>query len=90
MDNGELEFYRKLKEADEDQRLQLIAHAIEEASKKNPDLSELATKSDLKNDLKDLEIKLLKAINDQTKLFLAGIALLGLVFKLAEMYLPHK
>lgn len=87
MEMGELQFYRELKAADEDRRLQLIAHAIEENKRPNPDLSNLVTKHDLEVGLKDLEIRLLKAINDQTMKFLGGLAILGFAFKLADMFL---
>lgn len=88
---GELKLYQDLKNAPtEDQRLLIIAQEIEEAKNRKPDLSEIATKMDiltLRSDMKDLEIRVLKAINDQTKFYLAGLAFLGLIFKLAEMFI---
>lgn len=42
-----------------------------------------------KADLKDLEIRLLQAINNQTWKFLGGLALLGFAFKVADM-LMHR
>lgn len=83
---GELQLYKELKDADEDKRLQLLAHAIEEA-KKGPDLSQLATKQDLATNILGLEVRLMKAMNDQTWKFIGGVALLGVIFKLAEMFL---
>ena len=59
---GELELYTELKNADEDKRLKLLAHAIEE-SKRLPDLSAFATKKDLDLAISLLELRLSQKYN---------------------------
>lgn len=81
---GELKLYQDIKNApDDDSRFQIIAHAIEEAKK--PDISHLVTADYLDKRLAEQEVRILKAINEQTWKFVGSIALLGVIFKIAEM-----
>ena len=60
---GELKLYKDLKSAPtEDERFQILAHAIEEA-KRYPDLSEFATKRDLELAIAQLELRLIQKYN---------------------------
>lgn len=47
------------------------------------DSEHLATKGDLK----ELEIRILNEIHSQTWKFLSGMALLGIIFKLADLFI---
>ena len=82
---SELRLYQELKNAPtEDEKLQLIARAIEEA-RHQPSLAELPTRLELRAELSGLKSEILKGMNDQTLKMVGLIALIPVIFKLLDM-----
>ena len=90
-----LKLYKQLTDVGESkEKAEVLANAFEELEKRYPEVTDLATKASVKEselrlqkEIKEVEVRILTVINRQTWSMLGGIALLGVVFKLADMFI---
>ena len=88
-----LDLYARLTEtSDEKERARLIAEAFDALEARFPQINDLATQGDvreselrLQKEIKEVEISLHKAIAAQTRWMIGGLAVLGVILKLADV-----